>query len=354
MTEDTRTPVQKLVTDPRLQPILATTAAAREAALYLDTLRSQPDPTPGTDAHALAISRAQKALITELAILRGQNREMHKMVRADKAETAKLRAEVDAKRLDSQNLQYESEHLKSQIAATEGYDHSYEKLDLVPEEVFLAQNPGWKRGIEKLRAKNGSESVAGEESVMQDAPMNDEEGGDDNAAEGSKKGKTRAEKRAEARAMKKGKGRAVVTEEEKEIEIEGGVECTEENLMRARINAEEQERLRLEEIRKLLVARKAELVRGNAKRKDRLQQMDANMETFLEVCEQDRVANREAETPEERKKAAVRLIKRSTNILNFVEGCPEFPEVSSSSSRDVERTQLFRIKHMDRASPSSS
>jgi len=59
---------------------------------------------------------------------------------------------------------------------------------------------------------------------------------------------------------------------------------SDEALMRARIEAEMEERTRLEEVRKGLVARKMELVRENAKRKEELGKLDKELEVWIEAA----------------------------------------------------------------------
>lgn len=54
--------------------------------------------------------------------------------------------------------------------------------------------------------------------------------------------------------------------------------------MKARIEAEHQERVQLEEQRKKLVARKMELVKENAKRKEELGKLDKELEAFIEAA----------------------------------------------------------------------
>lgn len=61
---------------------------------------------------------------------------------------------------------------------------------------------------------------------------------------------------------------------------EGG----ESKLMEARIQREYEERMRLEEERKALVGKKAELMRENAKRKEELGRLDGELEGFIEAA----------------------------------------------------------------------
>ncbi|KAL2144393.1 hypothetical protein VTI28DRAFT_9130 [Corynascus sepedonium] len=133
------------ITDPALASVIETSGAAREQAqalvdLIAQTIAAHPGgPIP---ADALAeISKQQKLLNTNLAHLRGLHRAAHFRARETKAKTAEARHEVDVLHLQLQNLYYEQRHLEGEIAACEGFDHTYRLLPLIPVEEFLAQHP---------------------------------------------------------------------------------------------------------------------------------------------------------------------------------------------------------------------
>ncbi|KAL2132020.1 hypothetical protein VTI74DRAFT_4304 [Chaetomium olivicolor] len=134
------------ITDPSLAAVLETSRAAREQAQALVDLIAQAisnnngaGPLP---ADALTeISRQQKLLNTSLAHLRGLHRAAHFRARETKSLTAEARHEVDVLHLQLQNLYYEQRHLEGEIAACEGFDHTYQLLPLIPVDEFLAQHP---------------------------------------------------------------------------------------------------------------------------------------------------------------------------------------------------------------------
>ncbi|KAK4153387.1 Fms-interacting protein-domain-containing protein [Chaetomidium leptoderma] len=133
------------ITDPSLASVIETSRAAREQAQTLVDLIAQAtaaNTTGPIPADALTeISKQQKLLNTNLAHLRGLHRAAHFRARETKSQTAEARHEVDVLHLQLQNLYYEQRHLEGEIAACEGFDHTYQLLPLVPVEDFLAQHP---------------------------------------------------------------------------------------------------------------------------------------------------------------------------------------------------------------------
>ncbi|KAK4202434.1 Fms-interacting protein-domain-containing protein [Triangularia verruculosa] len=134
------------VTHPQLVAALETSKAAREQAQGLVKLiaDAQTAIANGTGTKAdfkLPIQKAKKPFWTNLAVLRGQHRRAHFKARETKALTAEARQEVDSLHLSLQNLRYEERYLELEIAACEGFDHTYQLLPLIPGEEFLAQHP---------------------------------------------------------------------------------------------------------------------------------------------------------------------------------------------------------------------
>ncbi|KAL2270882.1 hypothetical protein VTJ83DRAFT_253 [Remersonia thermophila] len=133
------------ITDPSLAAVIETSRAAREQAQALVDLIAQATavdnnaPIPGDVL--TEISRQQKLLITSIAHLRGLHRAAHFRARDTKSKTAEARHEVDVLHLQLQNLYYEQRHLEGEIAACEGFEHTYQQLPLIPVEDFLAQHP---------------------------------------------------------------------------------------------------------------------------------------------------------------------------------------------------------------------
>jgi len=262
---DTASTSHSLVTDVFLRSVLETTHAARLAAVHLLEVSAQSasdaasltaaiptheedsaSPLPASIAQALAVSRAQKPLFAHLAHLRAQNRRLAHVIRDTKALTSESRVEVDTLHLSLQNLYYESRHLAGEIAACDEYDHPYRKLPLISEEEFLQTRPEW-------REKRFSEMTTG--SVA--------EGLIDNAEDTMAKDKVMQEQGDDAQL---------------------GHDSGEEAFMKARIQEEHQERMQLEDQRKKLVARKMELVKENAKRKEELGKLDKELEAFIEAA----------------------------------------------------------------------
>lgn len=133
------------ITDPLLVTVLDTSRAAREQAVVLiDRIQKALDaagngPLP-LEAQA-EISKQQKLLNTNIAQLRGLHRSAHFKARETKGQTAEARHEVDVLHLQLQNLYYEQRHLEGEIAACESFEHTYQKLPLIPVEEFLALHP---------------------------------------------------------------------------------------------------------------------------------------------------------------------------------------------------------------------
>jgi len=262
---DTASTSHSLVTDVFLRSVLETTHAARLAAVHLLEVSAQSasdaasltaaiptheedsaSPLPASIAQALAVSRAQKPLFAHLAHLRAQNRRLAHVIRDTKALTSESRVEVDTLHLSLQNLYYESRHLAGEIAACDEYDHPYRKLPLISEEEFLQTRPEW-------REKRFSEMTTGSAA----------EGLIDNAEDTMAKDKVMQEQGDDAQL---------------------GHDSGEEAFMKARIQEEHQERMQLEDQRKKLVARKMELVKENAKRKEELGKLDKELEAFIEAA----------------------------------------------------------------------
>ncbi|KAL1838280.1 hypothetical protein VTJ49DRAFT_2851 [Mycothermus thermophilus] len=133
------------ITDPSLAAVIETSQAAREQAQALIDLIAQAtaaDNNGQIPADVLTeISRQQKLLVTNIAHLRGLHRAAHFRARDTKSQTAEARHEVDVLHLQLQNLYYEQRHLEGEIAACEGFEHTYQQLPLIPVEEFLAQHP---------------------------------------------------------------------------------------------------------------------------------------------------------------------------------------------------------------------
>ncbi|KAI1804997.1 Fms-interacting protein-domain-containing protein [Daldinia bambusicola] len=134
--------IDEIVTDANLSTVLDASRDARLQALKLvdQIAAAGPIETASPEAQ-LEISKQQKLLITNLAQLRGLHRAAYFGARQTKSQTSEARQEVDRLHLQLQNLYYEQRHLQGEISACESYDHTYQKLPLVPLEEFLALKP---------------------------------------------------------------------------------------------------------------------------------------------------------------------------------------------------------------------
>ena len=141
-----------IITDPSLRSTLAASAETKASCLsLLSSLSSQlPVPSASTQPQAeppppfskdVPTVRSKSSLHASVSQLRGLNRHTIQQIRATKAETAAAKSELDTLHLQLQNLLYEQSHLLSEIAAAEGYDHSYASLPLIPPEQFLELRP---------------------------------------------------------------------------------------------------------------------------------------------------------------------------------------------------------------------
>ncbi|KAK4220200.1 Fms-interacting domain containing protein [Rhypophila sp. PSN 637] len=131
------------ISDPYLAAVAETSKAACEQAISLiDSIAGTVGQGTTISPENLAeISKQQKILNTNLAQLRGVQRSAYVRARETKAQTAEGRHEVDVLHLQLQNLFYEQRHLEGEILACEGFEHSYQKLPLIPVEEFLALHP---------------------------------------------------------------------------------------------------------------------------------------------------------------------------------------------------------------------
>ncbi|KAI0600804.1 Fms-interacting protein-domain-containing protein [Biscogniauxia sp. FL1348] len=134
--------IDEIVTDPNLLTVLNASRDTRLQALNLVDQIAAIGPIENASTEAqLEASKQQKLLITNLAQLRGLHRAAYFGARQTKAQTSEARQEVDRLHLQLQNLYYEQRHLQGEIAACESYDHTYQKLPLIPVEEFLALKP---------------------------------------------------------------------------------------------------------------------------------------------------------------------------------------------------------------------
>lgn len=133
-----------IITDPYLQSVVQLAARAREQSLaILDLIDSfhSTDPTELESEQLIQLSKQQKHLTAYLAQLRSANRKTVNGARQTKQETAEARQEVDNLHLELQNLYYEQRHLRGEIAACEGYEHTFEQIDMLPAEEYLELHP---------------------------------------------------------------------------------------------------------------------------------------------------------------------------------------------------------------------
>ncbi|KAI1645714.1 Fms-interacting protein-domain-containing protein [Daldinia decipiens] len=134
--------IDEIVTDANLSTVLDASRDTRVQALRLVDQIAAAGPIESASPEAqLETSKQQKLLITNLAQLRGLHRSAYFGARQTKSQTSEARQEVDRLHLQLQNLYYEQRHLQGEIAACESYDHTYQKLPLIPLEEFLALKP---------------------------------------------------------------------------------------------------------------------------------------------------------------------------------------------------------------------
>jgi THO complex subunit 5 len=118
-----------IVKDPQLLAVLAAAELAREqCTAILDLIGSQQESSRETDALEEELAAHKTALNSHLAKVRGLNRTAILNVRRTKQETADARQEVDTLHLQLQNLKYEQNHLRRQIALCENFECVFPKL----------------------------------------------------------------------------------------------------------------------------------------------------------------------------------------------------------------------------------
>lgn len=114
--------VTDIVTDTALLPVLHTSADTLvQCQTLLDLLEPTSSSPPSEDA-ILEVSKQQKLVYSQLAQLRGLNRNAIFGVRQTKQATAEARQEIDRLHLQLQNLYYEQRHLTNEITACESYE----------------------------------------------------------------------------------------------------------------------------------------------------------------------------------------------------------------------------------------
>ena len=124
--------IEEIVTDPFLQSVLETSTVTRQQCMtLLDHAAANPLPAskPPSQEAQLELSKQQKLLYSDLAQLRGLNRNAIFSVRYTKQGTAEARQEIDRLHLQLQNLYYEQRHLRGEIAACESYEYEYDSVD---------------------------------------------------------------------------------------------------------------------------------------------------------------------------------------------------------------------------------
>ncbi|KAF2499290.1 hypothetical protein BU16DRAFT_453660 [Lophium mytilinum] len=134
----------EIVTDPFLRSVLVKADEARKQCLVLLDLLDQHPRNPGSPTPKeveLEISKQQQLLNAYLIQARNLNRRAIFSTRQTKQTTAEARHEIDTLHLQLQNLYYEQRHLRGEIGACEGYDHTYQQLPLIPAEDFVDKFP---------------------------------------------------------------------------------------------------------------------------------------------------------------------------------------------------------------------
>ncbi|KAL5612273.1 hypothetical protein BROUX41_000187 [Berkeleyomyces rouxiae] len=133
----------KIINDPSLSSTIDVSNRAQQIAQQLaEALEACLANKNGlSDEDNRSLVAMYQELDSELARLRMLNRSAIMTARETKAQTAEARQEVDRLHLQLQNLYYEQRHLQGEIEACNSYDHSYQKLPLIPVEEFVALYP---------------------------------------------------------------------------------------------------------------------------------------------------------------------------------------------------------------------
>jgi len=197
-----------------------------------------------------------------------------------------------------QNLYYESRHLAGEIAAAESYPHKYKELPLISEDEFLDTHPEWK---EKKRRRELAEAGMSDAVTTQAHPLfknmghwrPQSESAPNSPREpfayrppGIAKDDIYNHNRDPSESPSNesvGSRLTPVLGNHGDVIVEDQ-EWNEEEFMKARIEAEYQDRVQLDEQRRKLLARKVELVKENAKRKEELGKLDKELEAFIEAA----------------------------------------------------------------------
>lgn len=116
--------IEKLVTEPGLVTLVQLSDQARIQANQLVELieKTKSAGTAASQEQQAEIWKQQRALLSNIAQLRGLHRQASFAARDIKVVTSETRQEVDRLHLQLQNLYYEQRHLQGEIEACEGYE----------------------------------------------------------------------------------------------------------------------------------------------------------------------------------------------------------------------------------------
>ncbi|KAI0486057.1 hypothetical protein F4859DRAFT_511057 [Xylaria cf. heliscus] len=268
-----------IVTDPELTTVLAASRDTRLQALNLVDQIAAAGPVDGASTEAqLETSKQQKLLITNLAQLRGLHRAANFAARQTKAQTSEARQEVDRLHLQLQNLYYEQRHLQGEIAACE----SFESVPIAPAST-LGQDAKEQVGLE-VEAKAMPVAPAFLVSSTHNPADQDREDKywDNIRSSYCYPAPEIAQELIEVQNSHSYQQLPLIPVEEF-LALKPEHAADDENaLMVARIEHERSEREALEQKRMELLKRKQKLIADNKRRKDDLENLDKELEKFID------------------------------------------------------------------------
>ncbi|KAH8161935.1 hypothetical protein CIB48_g6311 [Xylaria polymorpha] len=265
-----------IVKDPQLKAVLAASGDAATQALHLvDQMAAAGPINDASIEDQLETSKQQKLLITRLAQLRGLHRAANFAARKTKAETSEARQEVDRLHLQLQNLYYEQQHLQGEIAACESFGSvpiaPVSILDqYVKEQVDTKAMP-----VAPVFLALSTHTPANQD--CEDEPW-------DNIRNSYCRPVTEIARELIEIQNSHSYQQLPLIPAEEFLALKPEHAADDENaLMVARIEHERSEREALEQKRMELLKRKQKLIADNKRRKDDLENLDKELEKFIDV-----------------------------------------------------------------------
>ncbi|KAK7203222.1 hypothetical protein BZA70DRAFT_85187 [Myxozyma melibiosi] len=221
----------------------------QETQMEVDASMTPPPPAdPHTHALECEFASLYKPLLAKTIRTRQVSRAHLLALQNAKGKIAQRREEVDRLQLELQNSYYRQRYLKKEIELCMDFRSSHLDIDFVPIEEFLTDHP-------EYTMSSDSSTAAQSDIEMEDSTPETPAATEDPPTTTTTPSPPTA---TAPRAL------------------------SEHELIIARLEDERARRLLLEERKKALIARKSDLTKENSKRKNDLENLDAQLSRFIE------------------------------------------------------------------------